>query len=53
MIMASTALIFAAFGVHIFMDGAFEMRTVGAMVLRLGLWIAIACIARKSLLQTS
>ena len=50
-IAAATALVFAAFGVHIFMDGAFEARTVGAMVLRTGVWIGIACVARQGLLR--
>ena len=52
-IAAATALVFAAFGVHIFMDGAFEARTVGAMVLRTGVWVGIACVARQGLLQKS
>lgn len=50
-IAAATALVFAAFGIHILMDGAFEARTVGAMVLRTGVWIGIACVARQSLLR--
>ena len=49
-IAASTALIFLAFGVHILMDGVFELRTVGAMVLRTGVWVFIACVARQKLL---
>ena len=52
-IAAATALVFAAFGAHILMDGAFESRTVGAMVLRTGVWIGIACVARQSLLRKS
>lgn len=47
----ATALTFAAFGVHILMDGAFETRTVGAMTLRTGVWFIIACVARQSLLR--
>ncbi len=47
------ALTFAAFGLHIFNDGAFEPRTVAAMVLRTGVWMLIACVARKSLLRDS
>jgi hypothetical protein len=35
-------LVFAAFGLHVALGGAFEMRTVGAMILRSGVWIAIA-----------
>ena len=37
-----TLLVFAAFGLHVLTGGAFEMRTVGAMTLRLVLWTAIA-----------
>ncbi len=50
-IAVSTALIFAAFGVHVFSGGAFEARTVGAMILRTGVWVGIACVARQSLLR--
>lgn len=37
-----TVLVFVAFGLHVLSGGAFEMRTVGAMTLRLGVWTAIA-----------
>jgi hypothetical protein len=38
----ATLLVFVAFGWHVAMGGAFEMRTVWAMMLRSGFWIAIA-----------
>lgn len=41
-------VIFAAFGLHIAMGGAFEMRTVGAMLLRSTVWIAIALAACRA-----
>ena len=41
-----TLMVFAAFGVHIMMDGAYEMRTVGAMTLRSVVWIGIALSVR-------
>lgn len=44
-IAASTLLIFAAFGVHILMDGSYEMRTVMAMTLRSTIWIVFAIAA--------
>lgn len=44
-IAVATALVFAAFGVHIQTGGAFEPRTVIAMILRTGIWVAIAAIA--------
>lgn len=46
-IAAATALVFAAFGVHIVMGGAFEPRTVAAMTLRTAFWIAIAVAAQR------
>lgn len=44
-IAATTALVFAAFGVHAFLGGAYEERTVIAMSLRTLVWVAIAVIA--------
>jgi len=41
-IAVSTLLVFAAFGVHVWTGGAYEMRTVGAMTLRTLVWVAIA-----------
>lgn len=38
----ATLGVFAAFGWHLAIGHAFEMRTVGAMILRSGLWIAIS-----------
>lgn len=38
-IASATLLIFAAFGVHILMDGSYEMRTVIAMSLRSAIWL--------------
>mgnify|MGYP001116984990 CR=1 FL=1 len=35
-------MIFALFGWHVFRGGAYETRTVGAMVLRAAVWIGIA-----------
>lgn len=45
----TTLLIFAAFGWHVATGGAFEIRTVGAMILRSGIWIAIAVPACRAL----
>ena len=44
-IAATTALVFAAFAVHVFLGGAYEERTVIAMSLRTLVWVAIAVIA--------
>lgn len=42
---AAIAVVFALFGLHIYEGGAFEMRTVGAMSLRLVIWVAISALA--------
>jgi len=44
LIAVATLLVFAAFGLHIVSGGGYEMRTVGAMILRSGVWIAIASV---------
>lgn len=48
-IVIATLAVFAAFGWHVAMGGAFEMRTVAAMILRSGFWIAIAIPACREL----
>lgn len=42
LIATSTLLVFAAFGLHIFNEGAYETRTVVAMTLRSIVWIIIS-----------
>ena len=39
--------VFALFGWHIFTGGAYEMRTLGAMVLRSAVWIGIAVYVQR------
>jgi hypothetical protein len=39
------AAVFALFGLQVYRGEAFEMRTVGAMSLRLLVWVAIAAVA--------
>ena len=46
-IAVATALVFAAFGIHALTGGAYEARTVGAMMLRTLLWVGIAWIAYR------
>jgi hypothetical protein len=41
-IAAATCLVFVFFGIHIAMGGAYENRTVMAMVLRSGFWLIVA-----------
>lgn len=48
-IAAATLLVFSAFLFHVSSGGAFEMRTVFAMVLRSGVWVLIAVIAWRTL----
>ena len=47
LIAALTLLVFAAFGVHIFRGGAYELRTVMAMTLRSLVWLAISFAANR------
>jgi hypothetical protein len=44
----ATALVFAAFGVHVALGGAFEVRTVAAMTLRTALWATIAALGLRA-----
>ncbi|MCR9138248.1 MAG: hypothetical protein NXI27_19775 [Alphaproteobacteria bacterium] len=49
MIIAMATLVtFAVFGLQVLMGAAYEPRTIGAMVLRSGLWVIIALLARAS-----
>jgi len=41
-IAVATTITFAAFGLHVYSGGAFEMRTVVAMSLRTAVWAVIA-----------
>ena len=41
-IAAATAVAALAFGFQVIQSGAFEMRTVGALTLRIGVWVTIA-----------
>ena len=45
-----TALVAVAFGVHVMGGGAYEMRTVGALALRLLFWVVVAAVAQRALL---
>jgi hypothetical protein len=49
LIAATTILVFIAFSLHIFLGGAFETRTVGAMALRSLIWVVIATAAYRTL----
>jgi hypothetical protein len=49
LIAIATVAVFIAFGVHVFLGGAFETRTVGAMTVRSLVWIAIAVAFCRSL----
>lgn len=44
-IAGATATVFAAFGVHVFTGGAYEMRTVVAMSARTLVWVTISVTA--------
>ena len=46
-----TILVFVAFGIHILMGGAYEVRTVGAMALRSLIWLGIVFSVREKLVH--
>lgn len=48
-IAAATALAFAAFGVQVYLEAAYEPRTVFAMSLRLLVWLVIAIVAERKI----
>lgn len=50
-IAAATALVFAAFGVHVAIGGLYEKRTVIAMSMRTLVWATIAAIAWRRLVR--
>ena len=47
-IAVATLLVFAGLGFHIMQDGAFEMRTVFAMIFRSTVWIIIFMLASRA-----
>ncbi len=47
----TTLLIFVAFGLFVARGGAYEMRTVGAMFLRSGAWMAIVAVGIRAGIQ--
>ena len=48
-IAAATIAVFIAFGIYIILGGAFESRTVGAMIIRSAIWIVIAASTCRTL----
>ncbi len=48
---ATIAAVFAFFGLYVFQGAAFEMRTVGAMSLRLIVWVAIAAVSARHIVS--
>lgn len=46
-IAVATAAVLAAFLWHVGSGGAWEVRTLGAMILRTGIWIAIAALVLR------
>lgn len=48
-IAAATIAVFVAFNIHIFLGGAFEVRTVSAMIIRSVVWTVIAVSACRAL----
>lgn len=50
-ILGATVVVLAALAFHALTDGAYEMRTVGALVLRIGLWAAISFAGHRAMLR--
>ena len=48
-IFAATVLVFLAFGAHALLGGAYETRTVGAMILRAAVWAGISVVAIRTI----
>lgn len=48
-ILIATFMVLVAFGLHVVGGGAYETRTVGAMILRTGVWAAITLIAMRGI----
>jgi hypothetical protein len=48
---ATIAAVFALFGLYVLQGAAFEMRTVGAMSLRLIVWVAIAAVVARHIVS--
>lgn len=44
----STILVFVAFGVHVIGGGAFERRTIWALIIRSFFWIAVTIVAIRA-----
>lgn len=51
-IAATTVIVFVALGIHIFLGGTFEARTIGAMSLRSLVWIAMAITVNRVFRRT-
>ena len=48
LIALATGAVCVAFAVHVLSGGAYEMRTVGALALRLAFWVALAAVAVRA-----
>jgi hypothetical protein len=48
----STILVFVAFGVHVIGGGAFERRTIGALMIRSSFWTAVTIVSMRAMKRT-
>jgi hypothetical protein len=48
----STILVFVAFGVHVIGGGAFERRTIGALMIRSLFWTAVTIVSMRAMKRT-
>ena len=52
LVAVSTILVFVAFGVHVIGGGAFESRTIGALIVRSLFWIAVTIVSIRAMKRT-
>ncbi len=50
-IMSLTLIVFVLLGLHVFNDGSYETRTVGAMTLRSVVWIVVALFTYRKFIK--
>ena len=48
----STIVVFVAFGVHVIGGGAFERRTIGALIIRSIFWVAVTIVSIRATKRT-
>ncbi|MCP4673548.1 MAG: hypothetical protein GY857_19860, partial [Desulfobacula sp.] len=50
-IVATSLIVFGAFGIHIFQGGLYELRTIVAMSFRIIVWVIIAIYSHRKIIH--